>query len=78
MNIKHSISLKKIYKHYYKSEKDNSVGIILAKFSDIEFIIPFFEKYPILGQKSLDFEDFKKVAKLVKIKNHLTMIAATY
>ena len=59
---------KKIYKHYYKSEKDNSVGIILAKFSDIEFIIPFFEKYPILGQKSLDFEDFKKVAKLVKIK----------
>jgi LAGLIDADG endonuclease len=35
-------------------------------------IIPFFEKYLILGNKSLDFEDFKKVANIIKNKEHLT------
>ena len=35
-------------------------------------VIPFFEKYPVLGVKSLDFHDFKNVAKLVKNKEHLT------
>jgi hypothetical protein len=34
-------------------------------------VIPFFTEYPILGIKSLDFEDFKKVAELVKNKEHL-------
>jgi hypothetical protein len=34
-------------------------------------IIPFFTEYPILGIKSLDFEDFKKVAELVKNKEYL-------
>ena len=33
---------------------------------------PFFNEYPILGVKSLDFADFKKVAELVKNKEHLT------
>ncbi len=37
--------------------------------SDIENkVIPFFNKYPILGVKELDFEDFKKVGELVKNK----------
>ena len=34
-------------------------------------IIPFFKKYPILGVKKLDFEDFEKVSELVKNKEHL-------
>jgi len=34
-------------------------------------VIPFFNEYPILGTKRLDFEDFKKVAELVKNKEHL-------
>jgi len=34
-------------------------------------VIPFFNKYPILGIKRLDFEDFKTVAELVKNKEHL-------
>jgi len=38
----------------------------------INKIIPFFDQYPILGIKSLDFADFKKVAELVKNKEHLT------
>jgi hypothetical protein len=41
--------------------------------SDIQnIIIPFFNKYPILGVKSLDFNDFKLVANLMNNKEHLT------
>ena len=41
--------------------------------SDIQNkIIPFFDKYPILGVKSLDFNDFKKISKLLENKEHLT------
>lgn len=44
---------------------DKAVSFIVTKFSDIEEkIIPFFTKYPILGVKSSDFEDFRKVAHL--------------
>jgi hypothetical protein len=46
---------------------------IVTKFSDINMkIIPFFNKYPILGSKSLDFSDFEQVAKLIENKDHLT------
>ena len=53
--------------------EDKSVHLQITKFTDInEKIIPFFEKYPIEGVKSLDFEDFKKVCKLIENKKHLT------
>jgi hypothetical protein len=46
----------------------------VEKFTDIEtIIIPFFVKYPIVGQKLLDFQDFCKVAKLMNKKEHLTI-----
>ena len=52
---------------------DKSVHLQIAKFTHInEKIIPFFEKYSIEGVKSLDFEDFKKVCKLIENKKHLT------
>ena len=35
-------------------------------------IIPFFERCPILGVKALDFEDFKRVVAIIKVKGHLT------
>jgi hypothetical protein len=38
----------------------------------IEKIIPFFQKYPILGVKSKDFTDFCKAAELMQSKAHLT------
>ena len=60
-------------KKVYTSEKDNSVHLQIANFTDIlEKIIPFFELYPVQGLKSLDFEDFKKVCNIVKSKKHLT------
>ena len=39
---------------------------------NFEKVIPFFQKYPILGVKSLDFADWCKVAKLINNKAHLT------
>ena len=50
----------------------DTVGLQVMNFSDItDVIIPFFEKYRIHGQKSLDFEDFKKVVGICKAKDHL-------
>ena len=36
-------------------------------------IISFFEKNTLLGVKSLDFQDFNKVAKLISSGGHLTV-----
>ncbi|GAA5129037.1 hypothetical protein GCM10023339_57700 [Alloalcanivorax gelatiniphagus] len=50
----------------------------VLRFSDIlEKIIPFYQKYPILGVKSLDFQDFIKVAELIKEDKHLTSDGVT-
>ena len=46
---------------------------IVTKFEDIYTkIIPFFNKYPLQGSKSLDFSDFNSVAELMKNKAHIT------
>jgi len=59
------------HKNIYILEK--SVNLQITKISDIvNNIIPFFEKYPIVGIKSLDFSDFKIAAEIVKTKEHLT------
>jgi hypothetical protein len=55
------------------SSKGSMIHFQVAKFSDIiEKIIPFFDKYQIQGVKLNDFEDFCKVAELMKEKKHLT------
>ncbi len=69
---------------YFKSNEVNKetfihcnekTNIALLQIKSISYvnkkIIPFFTKYPILGIKLLDFEDFKKVAELVNNKEHL-------
>lgn len=56
---------------YYPSK--NIGEFVVSKFLDIkDKIIPFFDKYPILGNKYLDYLDFKKAALLVNSKEHLT------
>ena len=53
------------------SKCGNIVDFNVTKINDIiEKIIPFFEKNPIIGVKSKDFDDFKKVALLMKNKAH--------
>lgn len=55
-------------------KKRESLYFIVTKFADIENkIIPLFKKYPIEGIKLKDFQDFCKVAKLMKSKKHLTI-----
>lgn len=52
---------------------DTSVAVQIVNTSDIlNIIIPFFNEYQIQGAKELDFVDFKKVAEIVKSKDHLT------
>jgi hypothetical protein len=49
------------------------VNFVVTKLSDItEKIIPFFDKYPIVGVKAKDFADFRKAAEIMKDKGHLT------
>lgn len=59
----------KIYKYSEKS----AVVLEIFNFSDIsETILPFFEKYPVIGIKQLDYLDWCKVAKLMSEGHHLT------
>ncbi len=57
-------------------DKRESVSAITYRVSRINYIIekiiPFYQKYPMLGYKALDFRNFCKVAELVKSKAHLT------
>jgi len=56
--------------HLYKNK--DCFNLTIRKFVDIDNkLIPFFIKYPILGNKSLDFQDFYTVSKLIKEKEHL-------
>nr|QID02853.1 LAGLIDADG endonuclease [Orbilia oligospora] len=59
---------------YYSIRSSNDVAdFLVLSFSDInDKIIPLFAKYPILGIKRLDYDDFCKVAELMKNKDHLT------
>lgn len=56
------------------SERSDIVDFHVTKIMDItDKIIPFFEKYTIIGIKQANFYDFCKVAKLVKDKEHLSV-----
>ena len=54
-----------------KVYKNNNVSSYrVSKFAYLsEIIIPFFKKYPIIGVKSKDFEDFCLVVEIMKEKN---------
>ena len=59
--------------HIYEGKSQQSAVLQIRSYSQIvSKVIPFFNEYPIIGVKSLDFADFKKVAELVKDKEHLT------
>ena len=66
-------SLIKYFDCGYVVRKGAAFDFKVTKFSDIsDKIIPFFQKFPILGVKALDFEDWCKVAQMIKDKKHLT------
>ena len=52
----------------------NFIKYVVSNISDnMGKIIPFFDKYSIVGVKSKSYEDFKQVALIVKDKKHLTL-----
>jgi len=58
---------------YYQGTNRENGNLEVQMFSDvIEKIIPFFDQYPILGVKGLDYADFKKVGGMMKAGRHLT------
>lgn len=55
---------------YNDSEK---VQFIVTKYKDLtDKVIPFFDKYKIVGVKFQEYLDFKKVIELMQKKAHLT------
>ena len=57
----------------YLSVRNDIIDYRVTNFSDIvEKIIPFFDKYPVLGVKQKDFENFKLAASIISDKKHLT------
>lgn len=59
--------------HYYLKTNQDVGDFIVSRLSDITTkIIPFFEKYPVVGVKALDLADFCKASKLIKDKVHFT------
>ena len=55
----------------YFGKTKEVVDYCVEKYSDLtEKILPFFNKYPILGVKYQDFEDFCRVVSLMKEKKH--------
>jgi len=58
---------------YYACSEHNLSEFVVIKFADLtDKIIPFFDKYPIVGAKRQDYLDFCKVAELMRSKAHLT------
>lgn len=52
----------------------NHGDFVVSNLTDItQRIIPFFKKYPVIGNKSLDFSDFCKTAQIMEEKGHTTM-----
>jgi hypothetical protein len=55
------------------SKNSTWIDYTVVKQEDLVFkIIPFFDKYQIVGVKLQDYIDFKKVAELIRTKDHLT------
>ena len=58
---------------YYNPQDDT----YKYKVSNIEelnnFVIPHFQKYPLLSQKRVDFELFVKITQIINLKEHLTL-----
>ena len=52
----------------------NHGEFIVSSLSDIvEKIVPFFRKYPIIGEKSKDFIDFCEISSMMIAKDHLAL-----
>ena len=50
-----------------------TVSLTISNIKDIgNIVIPFFDLYPVLGIKKMDYYDFKKIYNIILSKDHLT------
>jgi hypothetical protein len=57
------------------SKNSTWIDYTVVSYNDLIFkIVPFFDKYKIIGVKLQDYLDFKRVAELMKTKDHLTTL----
>ena len=57
-----------------KHTQFTAVTLVIVKFSDIiEKIIPFFDKYPLIGTKQKDFKLWCEIASIMKDGSHLSI-----
>lgn len=57
------------------SKNSTWIDYTVVSYNDLIFkIVPFFDKYKIIGVKLQDYLDFKRVAELMKTKDHLTIL----
>jgi hypothetical protein len=71
---------KNIFFNKYNSRVNKVVGfsketvsLTISNIKDIgKIIIPFFDLYPILGVKKMDYNDFKSIYNIIISKDHLT------
>lgn len=55
------------------SDRDNTVELRITEFEALKTIlVPFLDKYPLIGAKTLEYVDFKTVLQLMDNKTHLT------
>ncbi|CAF3543994.1 unnamed protein product [Fusarium graminearum] len=58
---------------YTSLDGRGAIDFKVSDFSSLKnIIIPFYDKYYIHGNKSLDFKDFSRVVTLMENKKHLT------
>lgn len=58
---------------YISKSKSDCSEFIVEKFTDVrDKVIPIFEEFKLYGLKSKNYDDFKKAAKLINNKAHLT------
>lgn len=55
------------------NQDSKAAYLVVQRLSDIkDIIIPFFDRYTLVGEKTKDYADFKSVANLMVVKAHLT------
>jgi hypothetical protein len=55
-------------------KRDGAVYYTVNSIKELkDIIIPHFEKYPLLTQKRVDFENFKQIVNIMFNKEHLTL-----
>jgi len=58
---------------FFFKEPFPAIFFVISSFKDItEKLIPFFNKYPLIGDKNKSLEDFVTVVELMKENKHLT------